>query len=378
MPRELRLALEQSLLPVFAVLLALATVNLVVTSRFPDLRVAPRTPTNPWSVNREGCVCARQLVRKKIHFFMRLKLVALGSAALQARPEGCPLLVDGLHPGPLSAAEFALGDAPGGIAGLDRLDWRPIRVPGSWAESRYSGPRVRLVPVPVHAVACGGCTPAGVHVLADPRRGRDLPRWRSHRRDGRVSTPVRQGHAPGAPVRASGDAHERPGPARTRRARLRRRPATRRPHGRAVSRHGIGRVTGADDLRIAARPRGRGDLLAGRLRAHRVPSRAAAARVPVLLPPDDRRRGLHLVLPVAGWSRFSISLSFIFRANFALAFALSALFTLFFHYFFSSSGSAVDACRSRDPGRRPPWRRAPCRESTISTPSCRSAMRRWS
>ena len=43
-PRELRLALEQSLLPVFAVLLALAFVNLVVTSRFPDLQVTPRTP----------------------------------------------------------------------------------------------------------------------------------------------------------------------------------------------------------------------------------------------------------------------------------------------------------------------------------------------
>jgi diguanylate cyclase (GGDEF)-like protein len=34
------------------------------------------------------------------------------------------------------------------------------------------------------------------------------------------------------------------------------------------------------------------------------------------------------------WSRFGVSLSFVFRANFALAFALSALFTLFFHYFF--------------------------------------------
>jgi MFS family permease len=45
-PRELRLALEQSLFPVFVVLLALATVNLVVTSRFPDLHVTPRTPTN--------------------------------------------------------------------------------------------------------------------------------------------------------------------------------------------------------------------------------------------------------------------------------------------------------------------------------------------
>jgi EmrB/QacA subfamily drug resistance transporter len=43
-PREMRLALEQSLLPVFAVLLALALVNLAVTSRFPDRRVRPRTP----------------------------------------------------------------------------------------------------------------------------------------------------------------------------------------------------------------------------------------------------------------------------------------------------------------------------------------------
>ena len=44
--RELRLALEQSLFPVFAVLLALAAVNLVVTSRFPELQVTPRTATN--------------------------------------------------------------------------------------------------------------------------------------------------------------------------------------------------------------------------------------------------------------------------------------------------------------------------------------------
>ena len=43
-PREMRLALEQSLLPVFAVLLALALVNLAVTSRFPDRRLQPRTP----------------------------------------------------------------------------------------------------------------------------------------------------------------------------------------------------------------------------------------------------------------------------------------------------------------------------------------------
>ncbi|HEX5855704.1 MAG TPA: MFS transporter [Thermoanaerobaculia bacterium] len=46
-PRELRLALEQSLLPVFAVLLALALVNLAVASRFPDRRAAPRTPASP-------------------------------------------------------------------------------------------------------------------------------------------------------------------------------------------------------------------------------------------------------------------------------------------------------------------------------------------
>ena len=43
-PREMRLALEQSLLPVFAVLLALALFNLAVTSRFPDRRAVPRTP----------------------------------------------------------------------------------------------------------------------------------------------------------------------------------------------------------------------------------------------------------------------------------------------------------------------------------------------
>ncbi|MCM3877283.1 MAG: MFS transporter [Thermoanaerobaculia bacterium] len=41
-PREMRLALEQSLLPVFAVLLVLALVNLAVTSRFPDRRARPR------------------------------------------------------------------------------------------------------------------------------------------------------------------------------------------------------------------------------------------------------------------------------------------------------------------------------------------------
>ena len=43
-PRAMRLALEESLLPVFAVLLALALVNLAVASRFPDRRVRPREP----------------------------------------------------------------------------------------------------------------------------------------------------------------------------------------------------------------------------------------------------------------------------------------------------------------------------------------------
>lgn len=66
---------------------------------------------------------------------MRLQLgvllVALG-AGLPARPETSPLLVDGLRADLSSAAEFALGDAPGGVAGLERLDWRHIRVPGSW------------------------------------------------------------------------------------------------------------------------------------------------------------------------------------------------------------------------------------------------------
>lgn len=66
---------------------------------------------------------------------MRLKLgvllVALG-AGLPARPEASPLFVDSLRADLSSAAEFALGDAPGGVAGLDRLDWRRIRVPGSW------------------------------------------------------------------------------------------------------------------------------------------------------------------------------------------------------------------------------------------------------
>jgi hypothetical protein len=57
-------------------------------------------------------------------------LVAM-AVAFPARPEAAPLAVDGLRADLSSAAEFALGDSPGGIAGLDLLDWRPIRVPGS-------------------------------------------------------------------------------------------------------------------------------------------------------------------------------------------------------------------------------------------------------
>jgi MFS family permease len=43
-PRDLRLALEHSLFPVFAVLLVLAFVNVFVSSRFPDRQVEPRVP----------------------------------------------------------------------------------------------------------------------------------------------------------------------------------------------------------------------------------------------------------------------------------------------------------------------------------------------
>ena len=220
------------------------------------------------------------------------------------------------------------------------------------AESRHPGPRVRLVPVPVHAVGCGGRASAGVHVLADPGRGRDLPRRRPRRRDGRVPAPVRQGHAPGAPVRASGVAHERRGPACSRRARLQRGSAARRPHGRALSRHRVGRVLGTDDVRIAARPRGRGDLLAGPLRALRVPSRPAAARVPAFFPSDGRRGGLRRLLVVAlvALRRLPVvRLPGELRARLRALGAVHALFSLLLR----PCGPAVDARRSRDPARRP-------------------------
>ena len=76
------------------------------------------------------------------------------------------------------------------------------------------------------------------------------------------------------------------------------------------------------------------------------------------------------------WSRFGVSLSFIFRANVALSFALSLLFALFFHYFFVLTLPHWIRVVLATPVRRARSLRARSRGSTISTSSCRSATRR--
>ena len=255
------------------------------------------------------------------------------AVALPARPEAAPLAVDGLRADLSSVAEFALGDSPGGIAGLDLLDWRPIRVPGSWQKAG----------VPEHGYAWYRFR----FSLSPAARTRPLAFTCSQIRD------VDEAFLDGVRVGGTGafpPAYDKG----TLQARLYELPATitsaAGPHVLAIRVYNAG-------------PRGGGltaapylDSLSGafwRRTMFEAPLALVAAAifslglfaVFVFLRDRRQREFLLFFLLTAGvaayfvswlslWSRLGVSLSFIFRANVALAFALSMLFVLFFHYFF--------------------------------------------
>lgn len=259
-------------------------------------------------------------------------LVAM-AVAFPARPEAAPLAVDGLRADLSSAAEFALGDSPGGIAGLDLLDWRPIRVPGSWQKAG----------VPEHGYAWYRFR----FSLSPAARTRPLAFTCSQIRD------VDEAFLDGVRVGGTGafpPAYDKG----TLQARLYELPATitsaAGPHVLAIRVYNAG-------------PRGGGltaapylDSLSGafwRRTMFEAPLALVAAAIFslglfalfVFLRDRRQREFLLFFLLTAGvaayfvswlslWSRLGVSLSFIFRANVALAFALSMLFALFFHYFF--------------------------------------------
>ncbi len=255
------------------------------------------------------------------------------AVALPARPEAAPLAVDGLRADLSSVAEFALGDSPGGIAGLDLLDWRPIRVPGSWQKAG----------VPEHGYAWYRFR----FSLSPAARTRPLAFTCSQIRD------VDEAFLDGVRVGGTGafpPAYDKG----TLQARLYELPATitsaAGPHVLAIRVYNAG-------------PRGGGltaapylDSLSGafwRRSMFEAPLALVAAAIFslglfalfVFLRDRRQREFLLFFLLTAGvaayvvswlslWSRLGVSLSFIFRADVALAFALSMLFALFFHHFF--------------------------------------------
>src|ERR1035438_9630517 len=267
---------------------------------------------------------------------MRLKLgvllVALG-AGLPARPEASPLHVDGLRADLSSAAEFALGDAPGGVAGLDRLDWRPIRVPASWQRAGipdhgYAWYRFRFTLSPeaaAHPMAftCSEIRDVDETFLDGVRvggTGAFPPRYDKGTLQARLyELPASLTSAAGPHVLAVRVFNAGPRP------------------GGVMAAPYLDTVSGAFWERTMFE-----SPLA--LVAAAIFSLGVFALI-VFLRDRRQREFLFFFLLTAGvaayviswlslWSRFGVSLSFIFRANFALAFALSALFTLFFHYFF--------------------------------------------
>lgn len=255
------------------------------------------------------------------------------SVAFPARPETAPLIVDGLRADLSSAAEFATGDAPGGVAGLDLLDWRHIRVPGSW---QHAG-------IPGHGYAWYRFR----FSLSSAARTQPLAFTCSQIRD------VDEVFLDGVRVGGTGafpPAYDKG----TLYARLYELPATLTsapgPHVLAI------RVFNAG-------PRGGGlteapylDSVSGAFWERTLfesPLALEAAAIFslglfalfVFLRDRRQREFLLFFLLTAGvaayvvswlslWSRFGVSLSFVFRANVALSFALSMLFVLFFHYFF--------------------------------------------
>jgi diguanylate cyclase (GGDEF)-like protein len=255
------------------------------------------------------------------------------AVAFPARPEAAPLAVDGLRADLSSVAEFALGDSPGGIAGLDLLDWRPIRVPGYWQRAG----------VPGHGYAWYRFR----FSLSPAARTRPLAFTCAQIRD------VDEAFLDGVRVGGTGafpPAYDKG----TLQARLYELPATitsaAGPHVLAIRVYNAG-------------PRGGGltaapylDSLSGAFWGRTMfeaPLALVAAAIFslglfalfVFLRDRRQREFLLFFLLTAGvaayfvswlslWSRLGVSLSFIFRADVALAFALSMLFALFFHHFF--------------------------------------------
>jgi len=259
-------------------------------------------------------------------------LAALG-AGLPAHPEAPPLFVDGLRADLSPSAEFALGDAPGGVAGLDRLDWRPIRVPGSWQEAG----------IPDHGYAWYRFR----FTLSSDSASHPLAFTCSQIRD------VDETFLDGVRVGGTGAFPPRYDKG-TLQARLYELPASLTnaagPHVLAVRVFNAGPRPGG----ITAAPCL--DTVSGAFwerTTFESPLALVAAAIlslgvfALFVFLRDRRQleflffflltvgvAAYVVSWLSLWSRFGVSLSFVFRANFALAFALSALFTLFFHYFF--------------------------------------------
>ena len=259
-------------------------------------------------------------------------VLALG-VAFPAHAESAPLTVDALRADLSSAAEFALGDAPGGIAGRDLLAWRSISVPGSWQEAG----------IPGHGYAWYRFR----FSLSPAARTRPLAFTCSQIRD------VDEVFLDGIRVGGTGafpPAYDKG----TLYARLYELPAmltsASGPHVLAIRVFNAGPrsggLTGAPYLDSVSGAFWERTLFESPLAlvAAAIFSLGLFALFVFLRDPRQREFLLFFLL-TAGvaayvvswlslWSRFAVSLSFIFRANVALSFALSLLFVLFFHYFF--------------------------------------------
>jgi diguanylate cyclase (GGDEF)-like protein len=261
-----------------------------------------------------------------------LLVVALCSA-FPARPETTALLVDRFPADLSSVAEFAYGDAPGGVAGLDDLDWRPISVPGSWQKAGvpghgYAWYRFRFslsASAATHSLAftCSQIRDVDEVFLDGIRVGGTgvfPPRYDKGTLQARLyELPASLTLVPGPIVLAVRVYNAGPRP---------------------------GGLTGAPVLNTVS------DAFSDRTWFEAPLALVAAAILSLGLFAlfvylrDRRQRefllffllttgvAAYVVSRLSLWPRFGVSLSLIFRMNFVLVFALSALLTLFLHYFF--------------------------------------------
>lgn len=267
-----------------------------------------------------------------MHLKLAILLFALG-AVLPARSEEPPLAVDGLRADLSSAAEFALGDAPGGVAGLDRLDWRRIPVPGSWQKAGipnhgYGWYRFRFTlsaAAAAHPLAftCSQIRDVDEAFLDGVRvggTGAFPPRYDKGTLQARLyELPASLTSAAGPHVLAVRvfNAGPRPGG------------FTAAPYLDTVSGAFWERTMFESPLALVAAA-----ILSLGVFALFVFLRDRRQREFLLFFLLTAGVAVYVVSWLSLWSRFGVSLSLVFRANFALAFALWALFTLFFHDFF--------------------------------------------